>query len=147
MGLSPGDPQASDAAVPLTPVVVRPEDLAGTVWHDLLTPASRAVVCDTIDPALRAAGRSHGTELDIVTKDGTVLPVVHSATLMLDREGRFRRAFAIFFDNRETVDARRKLGESVREALAQDRSALIEMPVSRMSAPRFFPKLSGSRRA
>jgi acetolactate synthase-1/2/3 large subunit len=32
------------------------------------------------------------------------------------------------------------LGESVRHALAQDSSALIEMPVSRMSAPRFFPK-------
>jgi PAS domain S-box-containing protein len=93
-----------------------PEALAGTDWRDLLTPASRATVDDHVDPALRATGRSHGTELDIVTKDGRVLPVVHSATLMLDREGRFQRAFAIFFDNRETVEARRKLGESIREA-------------------------------
>ena len=35
-------------------------------------------------------------------------------------------------------------------ALARDRSALIEMPVSRMSAPKFFPKpsrsVSGSRK-
>ncbi len=92
------------------------DDLAGTDWRELLTPASRAVVDDTVAPALRATGRSHGVELDIVTKNGAVLPVVHSATLMLDREGRFQRAFAIFFDNRETVEARRKLGEIAREA-------------------------------
>jgi two-component system, sensor histidine kinase len=92
------------------------DDLAGTDWRDLLTPASRAIVGDTVAPSLEATGRSHGVELDIVTKDGTVLPVVHSATLMLDREGRFQRAFAIFFDNRETVEARRKLGEIAREA-------------------------------
>jgi acetolactate synthase-1/2/3 large subunit len=34
-----------------------------------------------------------------------------------------------------------ELGGRVREALARDESALIEMPVGRMSAPRFFPKL------
>jgi acetolactate synthase-1/2/3 large subunit len=36
------------------------------------------------------------------------------------------------------------LGEAVRQALVQDRSCLIEMPVGRMSAPRFFPR-AGSR--
>jgi acetolactate synthase-1/2/3 large subunit len=40
------------------------------------------------------------------------------------------------------VTTAEELGRSVREALARDRSALIEMPVSRMSAPRFFPKLA-----
>jgi acetolactate synthase-1/2/3 large subunit len=39
------------------------------------------------------------------------------------------------------VTTAEELGEKVREALAQDRSTLIEMPVGRMSAPRFFPKL------
>jgi acetolactate synthase-1/2/3 large subunit len=39
------------------------------------------------------------------------------------------------------VTTAEELGSSVREALAQDRSALIEMPVGRMSAPRFFPRL------
>jgi acetolactate synthase-1/2/3 large subunit len=39
------------------------------------------------------------------------------------------------------VTTAEELGRSVREALAQDRSALVEMPVGRMSAPRFFPKL------
>ncbi len=39
-----------------------------------------------------------------------------------------------------------ELGRSVRQALTQDRSALIEMPVGRMSAPRFFPKPGPSRR-
>jgi PAS domain S-box-containing protein len=93
-----------------------PADLAGTDWRDLLTAASRTLVERSVDPALHATGRSHGTELDIVTKDGTILPVVHSATLMLDREGRFLRAFSIFFDNRGTAEARRQLGEIAREA-------------------------------
>jgi acetolactate synthase-1/2/3 large subunit len=43
------------------------------------------------------------------------------------------------------VTTAEELGESVREALSQDRSALIEMPVGRMSAPRFFPKLENRR--
>jgi acetolactate synthase-1/2/3 large subunit len=34
------------------------------------------------------------------------------------------------------------LEKSVREALARDQPALIEMPVGRMSAPKFFPKLT-----
>jgi acetolactate synthase-1/2/3 large subunit len=34
-----------------------------------------------------------------------------------------------------------ELEKSVRQALARDESALIEMPVGRMSAPRFFPPL------
>jgi thiamine pyrophosphate-dependent acetolactate synthase large subunit-like protein len=34
-----------------------------------------------------------------------------------------------------------ELGKTVGDALARDESALIEMPVGRMSAPRFFPKL------
>ena len=92
------------------------EELAGRDWRDLLTPEARRIVDESVDPALRATGRSHGTELDIVMKDGGVLPVVHSATLRLDREGKFLRAFAIFFDNRETVTARRKLAEIAREA-------------------------------
>jgi acetolactate synthase-1/2/3 large subunit len=37
------------------------------------------------------------------------------------------------------------LGARVREALSQDRSTLIEMPVGRMSAPRFFPKPARTR--
>jgi len=40
------------------------------------------------------------------------------------------------------VTTAEELGESVREALGQDCSALIEMPVGRMSAPRFFPRLT-----
>jgi len=39
------------------------------------------------------------------------------------------------------VTTAEELGKRVREALAQDRSTLIEMPVGRMSAPRFFPRL------
>ena len=92
------------------------EDLAGRDWRDLLTEASRTVVEQCVTPALMATGRSHGAELEVVTRTGEILPVVHSATLMLDREGRFLRAFSIFFDNRETAEARRKLGEIAREA-------------------------------
>ncbi|HEY7818588.1 MAG TPA: thiamine pyrophosphate-dependent enzyme [Vicinamibacteria bacterium] len=40
-----------------------------------------------------------------------------------------------------------ELGDRVREALARDESALIEMPVGRMSAPRFFPKLPARARS
>ncbi len=92
------------------------DDLAGRDWRDLLTPASRNVVEECVAEALRTSGRSHGAELEIVTATGAILPVIHSATLMLDREGKFLRAFAIFFDNREAVEARRKIAETAREA-------------------------------
>ncbi len=39
-----------------------------------------------------------------------------------------------------------ELGKSVSQALGREESALIEMPVGRMSAPRFFPKPAKSRR-
>jgi CheY-like chemotaxis protein/anti-sigma regulatory factor (Ser/Thr protein kinase) len=71
---------------------------------------------DCVTPSLLETGRSHGAELEIVTKSGEILPVVHSATLMLDREGNFLRAFSVFFDNREAVEARRRLAETAREA-------------------------------
>ncbi len=92
------------------------DDLAGRDWRDLLTPASRKVVEECVSHALRTSGRSHGAELEIVTRTGEILPFIHSATLMLDREGNFLRAFAIFFDNREAVEARRKIAETAREA-------------------------------
>jgi acetolactate synthase-1/2/3 large subunit len=40
------------------------------------------------------------------------------------------------------VTTANELEKSVREALARDQPALIEMPVGRMSAPKFFPKLT-----
>ena len=40
------------------------------------------------------------------------------------------------------VKTAEELGDKVHQALSQDRSALIEMPVGRMSAPRFFPRLA-----
>jgi two-component system sensor histidine kinase/response regulator len=92
------------------------EELVGTDWRDLLTDASRTVVEECVAPALSRTGRSHGGELEVVTKSGAILPVVHSATLMLDRDGNFARAFSIFFDNRETAEARRRLAEIAREA-------------------------------
>jgi two-component system, sensor histidine kinase len=92
------------------------DELVGRDWRELLTPEARRTVDDCVGPTLLRTGRSHGAEIELVTRSGDLLPVIQSATLMLDREGNFLRAFAIFFDNRPTVEARRKLEEIAREA-------------------------------
>ena len=93
-----------------------PNDLVGRDYRNLLTDASREIVETEIAEALASTGKSQGTELDFVTRSGEILPVVHSATVILDREGNLLRTFAILFDNRPAVEARTKLEETAREA-------------------------------
>jgi two-component system, sensor histidine kinase len=93
-----------------------PDELVGRDWRDLLTEASRRIADEEISPRLIKTGRSQGIEIEVVTKSGETIPVVHSATLMLDKDGNFVRAFAILFDNRPAVEARRLLGEIARQA-------------------------------
>ncbi len=93
-----------------------PAELVGRDYRSLLTDASREIAETRIAEALASTGKSQGTEIDFVTRSGEILPVVHSATVILDREGHLLRTFAILFDNRPAVEARTKLEETAREA-------------------------------
>ena len=90
--------------------------LSGRDWRELLTEASRRVVDDAVTPALLHGGESPAVELEVVTKSGDILPVVHAATRVPGPDGEVSRTYAVFADNRAAVEARRKFGEIAREA-------------------------------
>ena len=69
-------------------------------FDDLLTEASRAAYRIHL-PRFLETGGLHDLELDMLRQDGSVLPVVLSATLVRDETGRFQSARVTVFDNAE----------------------------------------------
>ncbi len=75
----------------------REEVLGRLTLPDLLTPESRSAFARYF-PELCRAGAVREVELDLQRKDGTILPVVLSATALRDASGRFQRTRASVFD-------------------------------------------------
>jgi len=83
------------------------EDLVGKVkFPDLLTPSS-AHIFDLIFPIFIKQGMENDLEYDMVRKDGSILPVLLSATAITDDEGSFvmSRSTMIDYTERKRVDA------------------------------------------
>lgn len=74
------------------------DELVGKVrLRDLLTPASQEIFAQRF-PVFLQQGRLSDVDLDIVRKDGSVLPVRVNATAMTDANGRFVMSRSVVYD-------------------------------------------------
>jgi PAS domain S-box-containing protein len=87
---------------------------------DLMTPQSIETFRQSY-PLFKTSGRLENLELTLVRKDGTLLPVLLSATAATDREGRFARSRSTIIDYSERQRADAALAESSRQLLASNR--------------------------
>ncbi|HXG39779.1 MAG TPA: ATP-binding protein [Candidatus Limnocylindrales bacterium] len=109
----------------------RPDELVGRVrFVDLLTPASRATFEENF-PRFRERGEVHDLEFELVRKDGSVLPVLLSATAVRDAEGRFlmSRSTVIDLTARRQAEAEREKARVAAESANRAKSEFL----SRMS--------------
>lgn len=76
----------------------RREEVIGRLgFADLCTPASRRKF-ETVFPHFLEAGEVQNLEFDLMRKDGTVLPVLLSATMIRDANGSFVATRSMMFD-------------------------------------------------
>lgn len=80
---------------------------------DLMSEASRAALRDSI-PKLIARGGATDLEMDLIRKDGSVLHTILSATVVTDKDGKFKHSRSTLYDITE-----RKRLESERAANAE----------------------------
>ena len=105
----------------------RREELVGQRrFPDLLTPAGRTVFA-TEFARFMVVGASNDLELEVVRKDGTILPVMLNATAVRDEGGRFVMSRSVLYD----VTERRKAEQEIAryrdhlEALVAERTAAL----------------------
>lgn len=85
------------------------EELVGKVrFSDLLTPASVQIFNANV-PRLKERGCAKDQEFDVVRKDGSILPILVSATAIVDPEGRFVTSRLTVMDNTERKAQERQL--------------------------------------
>ncbi|GKT09838.1 PAS domain S-box protein [Desulforhabdus sp. TSK] len=75
----------------------REEIVGKRKWSDLLSPASQVTFQKSF-PAFLKQGKIREVEYELVRKDGTLLPVLLSATALVDDEGRYSRSRSTIFD-------------------------------------------------
>lgn len=78
---------------------------------DLMTPASRATMQVNF-PRLLETGLMRDVELEMVRKNGSVLPVMLNASGVYDEDGNFVRSRSTLFDMTELVEAQKKLRQA-----------------------------------
>ncbi|MDS4069504.1 MAG: PAS domain S-box protein, partial [Candidatus Competibacter sp.] len=85
------------------------EEVVGRLRADqVMTPASRLVFEENF-PRFKQTGHVHGLEFDMVRKDGSLLPVVLSATAVCDDQGRYLFSRSTLFDNRERKEREQRI--------------------------------------
>lgn len=95
----------------------RREDLIGhTRFRDFLVPQS-ARRFDEVFPRFVAQGSIHDLELDLVQKDGSLLPISLSATAIRDSEGRYLVSRSTIVD----ITERRRTEEALRVSESESR--------------------------
>src|SRR6185295_14946111 len=93
----------------------REEILNDKKFLDLLTPASRETFASTFE-SFKKTGFVHDREVNMVRKNGSIMPVVLSSTAILDAAGNFLMTRSIVFDNTE----RKRLEEQLRQSQKLD---------------------------
>jgi len=78
---------------------------------ELLTPASQDMFRAQF-PHLKASGVAHDLQLDMVRKDGSLLPVVLGETAVYDAQGHFHHSRSTVFDDSE----RRRFDQALRDS-------------------------------
>ena len=105
------------------------EEVVGRMnFADLLSPESRKTFRETFAES-KARGRVHDLEYDMLRKDGSILPVLLSATAVRDAQGNFVMSRSTVYDNterkqNETLNAIRL--HLVRYALTHSLDELLE---------------------
>jgi diguanylate cyclase (GGDEF)-like protein/PAS domain S-box-containing protein len=80
-------------------------------FADLLTPDSQATVAENF-PRFKKSGSVKDLELDLVCRDGRILPVILSATAVYDAAGNFLHSRSTLFDISERKHAEKALRDS-----------------------------------
>jgi PAS domain S-box-containing protein len=89
----------------------RDEIVGRKKWRDLLTPDSQ-INYDKYFPIFKKQGWINDLEFDVIRKDGSIFPVLRTATAVRDKEGNFIEGRATIFDITELKKARSKLEET-----------------------------------
>lgn len=96
------------------------EEVVGRMkWTDIVTPESRRTF-EQHFPRLLSDGSVRDLEFEVVRKDGTLLPVLVSATAMHDEKGNFQMSSSVVYDltYRKQADSRfRAVLEAAPDAL------------------------------
>ncbi len=87
------------------------EELIGMPFVSLLSPTSQALFQRHFSQ-FKSIGQETNLELDLVRKDGSLLPVSLNATAIYDAEGNYTSSRSTLFDNRE----RKQADETLRHA-------------------------------
>jgi diguanylate cyclase (GGDEF)-like protein/PAS domain S-box-containing protein len=99
------------------------EEVVGVLHlRELLTPESQAVF-DALFPVYKARGWLRDVELEMRRKDGSILPVSASSTVVHDAEGGYVRSRTTVFD----ITERKRAEQALREADEQARLRLAEI--------------------
>jgi PAS domain S-box-containing protein len=86
------------------------EEIVGKIkFADLVTPKSRAAFCKNFADFMER-GEAQDLEYEMVRKDGSILPVLLSATAVKDDEGEFRISRGTLFD----ISERKRVEEELR---------------------------------
>ena len=102
------------------------DEVIGMRLVQLLAPKSQQTFEDTF-PVFMERGWARDLELDLVRKDGTLLPVLLSATTIRDRDGKFVKSRSTVYDiteRRRSEDALRTVNRSLR-VLSDCNTALV----------------------
>ena len=87
---------------------------------DLLTPSSATKIVQEAFPRLLATGSVRDVELDMVCKDGAILPTLFSATSVTDPDGSFVRSRTTVYDTSRLKEAEQR-ERNLRAELDQSR--------------------------
>lgn len=99
----------------------RREDVVGALnIRDVLTPESLSRFEKTF-AILKSTGRNQDVELEFLRKDGSILPVLISATVLTDGEGKYLMSRTTVTDHTERRRIERELMESQARTLAANR--------------------------
>lgn len=91
------------------------EELVGRArFHDLVTPASRKTVEEAF-PVFKKRGWIRDIEVEVIRRDGEVVPIILSATAILDSAGTYVRSRSTLFN----VAERKKMEEEKRTLESQ----------------------------
>ena len=90
----------------------KPDEMIGKKVTDFLTKESREYALTVVLPETFSEGRIHNVSYNFVKKDGTILPVLLSATAQYDPSGNFMRLLAVIFDNSEAVHSAKAVEEN-----------------------------------
>ncbi len=95
------------------------DDMIGRPSVDFLSPQSQEAAKAILAEFFRT-GSIHNVEYDFVARDGSIVPVLMSATAERDEKGEFKRSLAVMFDNAEAKRVQAQLRQKQRmEAIGQ----------------------------